>query len=159
MEPQTTVETQQLETAEKEARDDTLEARVARLEAAVAALQEVVDRLLAPSEGPVYRLYRKVKGKDESYFWVEPPDYLKGVTDYSQFEPEELVYIYELTNEDIRLRLEQLERWYGMSSEAFYERWQQGEADDILHKIEWSALYEDWQRIQTESSKPNEEST
>jgi hypothetical protein len=78
------------------------------------------------------------------------------VTDSSQPEPEDLVYLHELTDEDVRRRLEELEQWYGMSSEEFYHRWQRGDADDVVHKIEWSLLYEDWQRGTGEASPLNE---
>ncbi|MFQ5858217.1 MAG: hypothetical protein ACE5LU_21650 [Anaerolineae bacterium] len=148
MDHQTPVKAQQSQTAQIEISDDGLEARVARLEAEVSALQEALNRLVTPSEGPAFRFFREVVEKDPAYAWVEPPAHLKGVTDYSQLEPEDLVYIHELTDEDVRLRLEQLERWYGMSSEEFYERWQQGEADDIFDKTEWSILYEHWLEVQ-----------
>jgi len=58
---------------------------------------------------------------------------------------------YELTDDDVRRRLKELEQWYGMSSDEFYRRWKRGEADDIFEKIEWSALYEEWVRIEAES--------
>ncbi|MFQ5594527.1 MAG: hypothetical protein ACE5HA_10295 [Anaerolineae bacterium] len=150
---------QQSEAAQIEISDDGLEARVARLEAEVSALQEALNRLATPSEGPAFRFFREVVEKDPAYAWVEPPAHLKGVTDYSQLEPEDLVYIHELTDEDVRLRLEQLERWYGMSSEEFYRRWQQDDVDDdvYLHKTEWSMLYELWQEIQIAESSHSEE--
>jgi len=125
--------------------EDGLEARVARLEATVAELQDVLRRLLAPPT--------RVALRTDGYSWVEPPAHLKDVTDYSQLEPEDLVYLHELTEEDVRRRLEELEQWYGMSSEEFYQRWQRGEADDVYHhKIEWSILYEHWLQIQAQSS-------
>ncbi len=139
---------------DEEATIQDLEARVANLEAEVTELRTALNQLLAASEGPLMRFYREREAEDPAYSWIEPPDHLKGVTDYSQLDPEELVYIHELTDEDIRRRLEQLERWYGMSSEKFYRRWQQGDVDEdvYVHKTEWSLLYESWQRLQRESS-------
>jgi len=159
MDLQTPVGVQQSETAQIEVSDDGLGARVARLEAEVAALQEALNRLVTPSEGPAFRFFREVVEKDPAYAWVEPPAHLMSVTDYSQLEPEDLVYIHELTVEDVHLRLQQLERWYGMSSEEFYRRWQQDDVDDdvYLHKTEWSMLYELWQEIQPGESSHSEE--
>jgi hypothetical protein len=144
MEPQTAIGVEQPQAAQIEARDDGLEERVARLEATLAELQAALRNLLAPPTRLAFR--------NGGYAWVELPAHLKEVTDYSQLEPEELVYIHELTDEDVCRRLEELEQWYGMSSEEFYRRWQRGEADDVFDKIEWSILYEDWLRIRTESS-------
>lgn len=160
MDHQTAIQAQEAPaTTEREIPEDGLEARLTRLETAVAELQAAVQKLTAPSEGPAFRLFHQIPEGDEAYNWVEPPAHLRGVTNYSQLEPEDLVYIHELTDEDVRLRLEQLERWYGMSSEEFYQRWQQGEVDDdvYLHKIEWSTLYEDWLQNRTRSD-PREES-
>ncbi len=150
MDHQITVTVQQTEPAQAEVSIDELAERVARLEAEVAALKEALRKKTpAPYRRPVF--------PGGGYAWVEPPDHLKGVTDYSQLDPEDLVYIHELTNEDIRLRLKELEAGYGISSEEFYRLWQQGEADEIFHKIEWSALYEVWLQIEGESSSVDEE--
>ena len=93
------------------------------------------------------------------YAWVSPPLHLQGVGDLSQLEAEQLVYIHELTDEDVVLRLQELEQRYNMTSAEFYRLWQHGEADDILEKIEWSLLYEDWLRISSGTRAPVEELT
>ncbi|MFQ5854588.1 MAG: hypothetical protein ACE5LU_02935 [Anaerolineae bacterium] len=113
MEPETPVGVQQSEAVQIEVGDDGLEARVARLEAEVAVLKEAVrkSRLPAPYKRPTF--------PGGGYSWVEPPEHLKGVTDYSQLDPEDLVYIHELTDEDVRLRLAELEAGYGMSSASY----------------------------------------
>lgn len=118
--------------------------RVAHLEAEVAELKALF-RSLAPSP---YRARCPA-----SYDWLEPPDHLKNVTDYSQMDPEALVYIHELTPGDVRRRLDELEKWYGMSSEEFYQMEQHNEADDIFEKMEWSMLYEAWLETQAEVSQ------
>jgi hypothetical protein len=146
MDSQTGVVEQQPQTAEIEVPRDGLEERVARLEAEVAVLKEA---LLKKTPAP----YKRPDFPGGGYAWIEPPEHLKGVTDYSQLDPEDLVYIHELTDEDVHLRLEELEAGYGMSSEEFYRLWQQGEADEIFHKIEWSALYEVWQEIEESSDE------
>ena len=151
MQPQTGIEAQGSRVAPIEAPGDGVEERLARLEATVTQLQEELRKLLTPSERLASRPFGMAQGKDGGYSWVEPPAHLKGVTDFSRLEPEELVYIHELTDDDVRRRLKKLEQWYGMSSDEFYRRWKRGEADDIFEKIEWSALYEDWLRIEAES--------
>lgn len=144
MTSQTIVDVEQSQAAVAE-----LQERVARLEETVVALRTTLDRLLAPPNRPSFR--------NDGYAWVQTPSSLKNVSDLSQLEPEDLVYIHELTDKDVRLRLAELEQWYGLSSEMFYQRWQQGEADDILDKIEWSILYEDWLSLKTDSSASSEE--
>lgn len=140
---------QQSQPAQIEVSKEDLEERVARLEAEVAALKEALPKPSAPYKRPTF--------PGGGYSWVELPEHLKGVTDYSQLDPEDLVYVHELTDEDIRLRLEELEQAYGMTSEEFYRLWQQGEADHIFDKTEWSILYEDWFRIKAESAHSDEE--
>ena len=46
----------------------------------------------------------------------------------------------ELAEIDVRLRL--FERQYGMTSEEFYERFQEGELGDNADFFEWSACYD-----------------
>ncbi len=142
MDPQTKSGAQPSQVAPFEAPDDGLEKRLARLESKVAAIQEALGEFLSP--------FRHSAVRNGGYAWIEPPALLKNVTDYSQLDPEDLVHIHELTDEDVRRRLDELEQWYGISSDTFYRRWQQGEADDIFEKIEWVALYEDWLRIKNE---------
>jgi len=158
MEPQIVMEVQrsrvaQPQAAQIEASDDGLEGRVARLEATVAELQEALRKLLTPPERLAFRPFSKAEGRDSGYTWVEQPAHLKNISDTSQLEPEELVYIHELTDEDVRRRLEELEQWYGMSSEELYQRWQRGEADDVFDKTEWSILYEHWLQTKAEASR------
>lgn len=150
MTQQATAEVQQAETRPAEVSIEELVERVTQLEAEVTALKEALPRKLPPP-------YIRPTFPGGGYSWVEPPEHLKGVTDYSQLDPEDLVYLHELTDEDVRLRLKELEQGYGMSSEEFYQRWQRGEADEVFHKIEWSALYEDWLRIQEESPNADED--
>lgn len=150
MDQQATAEVQQTHPAPAEVSIEELAERVAQLEAEVAALKEALPKKLPPP-------YKRPTFPGGGYSWVEPPEHLKGVTDYSQLDPEDLVYIHELTDEDVRLRLKELEAGYGISSEEFYRLWQRGEADEIFDKIEWSILYEDWLRIQAESTPSDEE--
>lgn len=149
MDRQATADVQQVQAAPAEVSIKELAERVAQLEAEVAALKEARPKKWPPP-------YIRPTFPGGGYSWVEPPEHLKGVTDYSQLDPEDLVYLHELTDEDVRLRLKELEAGYGMSSEEFYQLWRRGEADEIFHKIEWSALYEDWLRIEEESSTVDE---
>ena len=116
-----------------------LEKRVAQLEAEVVLLRAALQELL-----PVRR---QASGHRASYAWVTPPAHLQGLHDYAQLDAEQLVYIHELTAEDVYRRLQELEQQHHISSAEFYRRWQNGEADDITEKIEWSLLYENWLRI------------
>lgn len=136
----------QSQVAPREGFDNGLEARLARLESAVAALQEAVARLLAPSDPSP----RRAGG----FTWSEPPTQSQDATDdIPDLELEELVYLRQLSDEDVSQRLKELEERYRISSEAFYQWWLRGGADEIPEKIQWSALYEDWLRINAETSK------
>lgn len=122
-----------------------LEQRVAQLEAEVVLLRAALQEALP--------IRRRLSGeRQESYAWVVPPAYLHDVGDYTQLDAEQLVYIHELTDEDIPRRLQELEQQHKISSVDFYRRWQNGEADDIPEKIEWSLLYEDWLRTEAGQS-------
>ena len=122
-----------------------LEQRVAQLEAEVVLLRAALQEVL-PAR-------RRLSGeRQESYAWVVPPAYLHDVGDYAQLDAEQLVYIHELTDDDISRRLQELEQQHKISSADFYRRWQSGEADDIPEKIEWSLLYEDWLRTEAGQS-------
>jgi hypothetical protein len=123
---------------------------VAQLEAEVISLRTLLQELLSVRQRPA--------GQRGGYAWVSLPPHVQGVSDLSQLDAEQLVYVHELTDEDVRLRLRELEQWYGLTSAEFYRRWQRGEADDILEKIEWSLLYEDWLRISAGTGSPAEES-
>lgn len=118
--------------------------RVAQLEAEVAELKTLIYRFALTQAYPPVR---------EGYAWIKPPSHLQGLTDYAQITPEDLVYIHELTDEEVRRRLDELEQWYGMSSAEFYRRWQSGVVDDIFEKTEWHMLYELWLQIQAQSTQ------
>ena len=151
METQTILSTPEPRTVRHQRSDNGLEKRMAQLEAEVISLRKLLQELL-----PVRQPSVRQRG---GYAWVSPPLHLQGVGDLSQLEAEQLVYIHELTDEDVVLRLQELEQRYNMTSAEFYRLWQHGEADDILEKIEWSLLYEDWLRISSGTRAPVEELT
>lgn len=117
--------------------------RIAQLEAEMAEVKALL-RKQVPSP---YRLPSPV-----SYGWLHDAERQQAPNDLS-LEPEASVDVYELTPDDVQRRLTELEQWYGMSSAAFYQRWQRGEADDIFEKIEWSMLYESWLEAQANPSQ------
>ncbi|MEZ4868803.1 MAG: hypothetical protein R3C14_46190 [Caldilineaceae bacterium] len=138
---QTAVMEEQVTPAAKENLSD----RITQLETEVAALKVLLHHRTTTPYRPRC---------PASYAWLELPEHLQGVTDYSQVDPDDLIYVHELTPEDVRRRLDELERWYGMTSAAFYRQWQRGEVDDIYEKIEWSMWYESWIATQRERTTP-----
>ena len=143
MEQQTTVAIQS-GLAMAQVQDNHLAARVAQLEAEVAELKALLYKFVPSPASPPIR---------QGYAWLEPPSHLQGVTDYAQLAPEDLVYIHELTDNDVRKRLAELEQVYEMSSAEFYRRWQGGAADDIFEKTEWQMLYKLWLQIQAQTTQ------
>jgi len=137
MNQQTTVATQST-SAVAQGQDNHLAARMAQLETEVAELKALLYKFAPSPPSPPIR---------EGYAWLEPPRHLQGVTDYAHLDPEDLVYLHELTDEDVRKRLDELEQWYDLNSKEFYNRWQSGEADDIFEKTEWQMLYKLWLQI------------
>lgn len=76
----------------------------------------------------------------ETAAWTSP-----GVEDLAYLQTlseDELVPVHMLTDEDLRNRLEELEREYGIDSKDFYQRWKIGDADEIPDKTAWVILYE-----------------
>jgi hypothetical protein len=119
--------------------------RIAQLEAEMAEVKALL-RKQAPSP---YRPSCPV-----SYGWLHDAERQQARPNDLSLEPEALVDVYELTADDVRQRLTELEEWYGLGSAAFYQRWRQGKADDIFEKIEWSMLYESWLEAQASQSQP-----
>lgn len=118
--------------------------RIAQLEAEMAE----VKALLHKQASSPYRPSCPV-----SYGWLHDVEHQQAPPNDLSLEPEALVDVYELTPDDVRQRLTELEQWYGMSSAAFYQRWRHGEAVDIFEKIEWSMLYESWLEVQANPSR------
>ncbi len=49
-----------------------------------------------------------------------------------------------LTRADVKSRLLEFEKKYGINSEEFYYRWRQGKAVDSLDSLKWATMYEMW---------------
>lgn len=117
--------------------------RIAQLEAEMAEVKALLRKPASSSYRPSSPI---------SYGWLRDAEHQQISLDDFPLDPEALVDVYELTPVDVQQRLTELEQWYGMSSEAFYQLWRQGEADDIFEKIEWSMLYESWLEAQANPS-------
>ena len=48
------------------------------------------------------------------------------------------------TRDEVRSRLVELEKRYGMTSVEFYDLWQSGNAPDSIETLVWVALWEAW---------------
>ena len=118
METQTILSTPEPRTVRHQRSGNGLEKRVAQLEAELISLRTLLHELL-----PVRRPSVHQRG---GYAWVSPPLHLQGVGDLSQLEAEQLVYIHELTDEDVVRRLQELEDRYNMPSAEFYRLLQHG---------------------------------
>lgn len=118
--------------------------RIAQLEAEMAEVKALVRKQASSPYRPSCPI---------SYGWLRDAEHQQASSDDLPLEPEALVDVYELTPVDVQRRLIELEQWYGMSSETFYQLWRHGEADDIVEKIEWSMLYESWLEAQANPSQ------
>lgn len=49
-----------------------------------------------------------------------------------------------LTRADVKSRLLEFEKKYGINSEEFYSKWRQGKAVDSLDSLKWATMYELW---------------
>ncbi len=53
----------------------------------------------------------------------------------------------DMTVEEVKALLQKFEREYGMTSQAFSEKWQKGETDWVADSVAWITLFESYQAL------------
>lgn len=145
--------TTNLEENSTETQIEAMAVRIAQLEAELQQLQITVRHLPAreteqtePVNEPINGIEHQVHYGTDASIWTAPPEDLVQLQTLSE---DELVPVSCINVDDIHNRIGDLEKEYGITSAAFYQRWKAGNADEIRDKTSWVILYETTLRNQT----------